>query len=207
MQNLDPELFNYGAPVTLSIMLLVLLFSTTGFYSQAFYLKAILHPVSIFRRKEYYRLLSSDLVHNDLSHLLINEFMLYLGCASLEEMLKKNSPFGSLQFLFIYLSGWLSGTLYSAVRHRNDFNFSSAGCSGSILGCLFGFILLEPDHIAFYLPGIGAVKNVFGGLIYIALLLWHQKKRKNQGTANHELHFFGALGGTLATLVLFPHAL
>lgn len=204
MHHLTSTFFNNSTPVTYLLMLIIAIFSTISLLKQSFFMKMILHPFSIVKHHQYYRFFTADLVHNDIIHLILNEFMLCLGGGGLEETLNQQSHWGSLQFIFIYLFSYFCGIAYTTIRHRNDFNFSSAGASGSIIGVLFSFIILKPDFIAFYLPGIGGIKNIYGGLIYIVLLIWHQKKRNDQVT-NHELHFFGAIGGIIATFILFPH--
>jgi membrane associated rhomboid family serine protease len=203
MYNTLTGLFHDGAPVTFFIMVTIFLFSTVSLYRPSFFMKLLLHPYSIFKEKEYYRIITADLVHNDLTHLALNEFMLYLCCANLEEFLRKRSACGSWQFLLIYLSSYFAGIIVATIRHRNDFSYSSAGASGSIMGCMFSFMLVDPNFIAFYLPVIGGLKNKYDALLYILILMWYQRRSKNE-LSNHELHFFGAIGGILATLLLFP---
>lgn len=192
-----------AAPVTLCLMAAILVFSCLSFYSRLFFMKMILHPYSIIRQREYYRLFTADLVHNDITHLVLNEFMLFIFCSRLEMYLNGRSGEGSSQFLFIYLLSCFFGVLIVTVRHRNQFKFSSAGASGSIMGCMFGFIILQPEKIAFYLPGLGGIRNIFGGLLYILMMIVYQRKNPDS-LSNHELHFYGALGGIAATLILFP---
>jgi hypothetical protein len=132
--------------------------------------------------------------------------MLYISCSRLEYYLNTKSVHGIAEFLWIYLCSYFTGVIVTTVWHRNDFYFSTAGASGSIMGCLFGFIILEPNLSAFYLPGLGMIKNIYGGLMYILIIIWYQRKSENR-MANHELHFFSSLGGIAATLVLYPHSL
>jgi membrane associated rhomboid family serine protease len=150
-----------------------------------------------------HRLITGDFVHNDLMHLLLNELMLYGICASLEEDLRHLYTNGSLRFLIIYLGSWIVGVTATTIRHRMDFDYSSAGSSGSILGCMMSYMMLEPAKIALYLPILGGVKNIYAALLVIVMLIAYQKKTGNQ-MMNYELHFFGALGGILTTLILFP---
>jgi membrane associated rhomboid family serine protease len=197
------DFFSSGAPVTWLLMTAILIFSGISFYSSGFFMKMILHPYSIIREKEYYRLFTADLVHNDLLHLVLNEFMLFVFCARLEVYLKSRTAGGSWQFLFIYLLSYFAGVIITTLKHRNQFKYSSAGASGSIMGCMFSFIILQPDKIAFYIPGLGGIKNLYGGLLYIVMMIINQK-RNPDSTTNLELHFYGTLGGVMATLMLFP---
>jgi membrane associated rhomboid family serine protease len=197
------DLFHFAAPVTFVLMVLILIFSSISLYRKAFFMRMILHPYSIVKQKQYYRLFTSDLVHNDIMHLLLNEVMLYLMCANLEEYLRMKSAYGSWEFLFIYLFSFFSGVIITTFRHRNQFDYSSAGASGSILGCMLSFMILKPNYIAVFLPVVGGLKNIYTAPVFILLLIWNQRKRKNQ-LLDHELHFYSVLGGIVATFILFP---
>lgn len=192
-----------GAPVTYSLTFVILIVSSIAMVKPSIFSRLILHPYGIVHHKEYYRLVTSDLVHIDWLHLALNEAALYVCCANLEEVLRSRSAIGSWQFLLIYLCSYFSGVIFSTIRHRNDFGFSSAGASGSIMGCMFSFMMLRPKSIAFYLPLIGGVQCRYEAFFYFLVLVWY-KKKNNKGIANHELHLFGAIGGALATVLLFP---
>lgn len=169
-------------------------------------MKMILHPYSIVKQKEYYRMISSAFVHNDLVHLLLNEAMIYGIGGNLEQYLRKSGPNGSFLFLFIYVVSGIFGALITTIRHRKQFDYSSAGASASILGIMMSFMILQPNYIAIYLPFVGGIKNIYTALFVIAALMAYQKKTGNP-MINHEIHFFGALGGILVTLMLFPQIL
>ena len=151
--------------------------------------------------REYYRLFTGDLVHNDLVHLFINMTLLFTFGTRLEEYLLSQSVTGSLNFLLIYGSSCLAGSLVTAIRHRKEEDFMNVGASGSIIGCLLAYVLLQPDIIAFYVPVLGGVTNISGGLICIVAFMIFQFRTK-QTNINHEVHFFGRLGGIAATYLI-----
>jgi membrane associated rhomboid family serine protease len=197
--------FFENAPVALTIMILIVAVSGLALTKRQLFLKLILHPYSVVYQKQYYRLVSFDLVHNDILHLGLNIFMMWISCIPLEIFLNHQSVAGNLQFLLIYAASQFSGAFYITYRHRKDFGYSCTGASGSIMGCLFSYMLLQPRVVAFYLPGVGGVQNGFTVLIYIALLIRLQFRDKS--AYSQELHFFGGLGGVLATILLFPNIL
>jgi membrane associated rhomboid family serine protease len=192
-----------GAPVSELLMLVIGVVSCFGFYNKTLFLTLIQHPFGIVHKKEYYRLFTGDFVHNDSGHLLMNEIMMYLTCVNLEEALNQRSAFGSLQFVTIYGISCLTGIIVTTIRHRNDFSFSGAGASGSILGCMMSFMILKPRYIALYLPVFGGVKNIYMALLFILILIIYQVRTDNT-MMNNELHLYSALGGIVATLMLFP---
>jgi len=168
------------------------------------FLRFILHPVSIIKDRQYYRIFTSDFVHNDLTHLLLNEVMLIFVCGKLERYLVSVTSYGELFYLAIYLISMLSCNVVVTLLNRSNSDYSCAGASGSILGCMFSLILLQPHLTAYYLPMIGKVTNLYGALIFIVGLIIYRLRTGNK-MINHEGHFFGAFGGILATLILFLH--
>jgi membrane associated rhomboid family serine protease len=190
-------------PVTLGIMAIILIFSLAGFKKESFYRSMVHHPVGMIKNRQYYRLITFDFVHNDFVHLVVNEGMAYFLCGSLEEFLNKQSAYGSLQFLFIYLVSHFTGAVFTTLRHGKHFDYSSAGASGSILGCMMSYMILDPNQTAFYLPIVGGVKNIYAGLIVIVGLIIYQWRTGND-MMDHELHFYSTIGGIIATVVLFP---
>lgn len=188
-------------PVCLSLLAIIIISSLLALKKQRLFFAGIMHPVSVKKGKEYYRLITSDIVHNDLMHLFINAFALFAVGSQLEEYLRAVRDFGSIWFLVIYMTSCLFGNVFTFLKYRNDFNFSSAGASGSILGCMMSFMILQPNHIAFYLPVLGGITNLYTAVIYILFLIGYQLRSKNP-LINNEVHFYGAIGGIVSALFL-----
>ncbi|MGF7079042.1 rhomboid family intramembrane serine protease [Mucilaginibacter sp. UYCu711] len=197
------SLMGLGFPVTVSLMVIIFCVSAIAIYNKKLFADLLLHPSSVKKDKQYYRLLSADLVHNDFIHLLLNEITLYVFCSDLEEILNRKSDYGSWQFLEIFIISQLFCNVWYTLKNASKFTYSSAGCSGSIMGCLFAFMIIDPNGTAFTYSFIGGIKNIYTGLIYILLLVFYKWKRGND-MVNHELHFYGALGGVTAALVVYP---
>lgn len=198
--------FYTKSPATCVIAALVLVFSSVSLVNKKLFFSFILHPQSVIREREYYRIFTADMVNVDIPHLVLNEFMLYVFCSDLEETLRKMGGSGSLEFLIIYIASLLFASITITARHFRNFNYSTTGTSGSIMGCMFGFMILAPNYIIFRLSDDGGIKCIYGGLIYIVLLIAYQR-RKGSDMFNHEFHFYGAIGGILSTLALHPEIL
>ena len=127
--------FYEKSPVTFSIAVLVFAFSLASIINKKLLLQLMLHPQSLVRQQQYYRLLLADLVNADLLHLTLNEFMLYIFCSDLEETLRKAGPYGSLYFAMIYWGSLLLASGLVTLRHFRDFSYSTTGTSGSIRNC------------------------------------------------------------------------
>jgi membrane associated rhomboid family serine protease len=194
------------SPVTYCLMLIVALFSVAGSMNQKLFYKFILHPQSVVRDKQYFRILTADWTNADVMHLMLNELTFYVFCTHLEFTLRGISSHGSLQYLIIYAVSLLFGSAIIILKYRRKFEYSTTGTSGSIMGCMFSFMLLDPNYVILNLPGIGPVKNIYGGLVYILILFIYQR-RKKEDLINNEFHFYGAIGGILATLVMHPEVL
>src|ERR1700761_2058575 len=193
--------FILSIPFTLVLAMLILLFSSVSLYNKVFYYKMVLHPYDVVRKKSYYRLITADLVHNNLQHLLVNEGCLIVFCGYLERYLREVTKHGSSEFGIIYFSSMLTGSLIVTIVHRKNIKYSTAGASGSILGCLFGYMYLQPYRIVLYLPIIGGIKNEYFPAIYVILVLI-LKERLSRSANSYELHFWGALGGIFSTILV-----
>ncbi|MGN6639521.1 MAG: rhomboid family intramembrane serine protease [Mucilaginibacter sp.] len=189
------------APVTYSLIVLISLFSLISFFDKRFFYRMVLHPYEFIRRRHYYQLFTADLVHNDVQHFLVNGISLFFIGGDLERYLRGISCWGSLQFAAIYMASLLTGNMLMIFWHRHDAEFSTAGASGSIMGCVFSFMFLKPGKVAFYLPVLGGLSNGYYALIYILAMILMRKRIARAG-ANYEVHFWGAIGGLAMTLAL-----
>jgi membrane associated rhomboid family serine protease len=190
------------SPVCLTLMLLIAVVSISAIQKPTLLFNLMLHPYSVVRQRQYYRLLTGDWVHNDWFHLGINEFVLFAYGTRLEQYLDHQSVYGDYYFLLIYLCSCLSGSVVTTWIHRKNFDFAGAGVSGSVMGCMFSLIVLQPHKVAFYVPVIGPVANIYGGLLYILGMVAYERRSRNK-YVNQEVHFYGALGGLFATWMLF----
>lgn len=198
--------FYEKSPATFFLSAVVLLMTILGQQNKKAFFAFILHPVSVVHDRQIYRLFTADLVNADWLHLILNEFMLYVFCSDLEENLRTRSVHGTADFIMIYALSLCTSAGIITWRHRHDSNYSTTGTSGSIMGCMFSFMLLAPNYIVYHLPHNIPVKNVFAGLLYIVLLIIVGRRSKNS-SINHEIHFWGAIGGLAGTIVLFPEIL
>lgn len=164
----------------------------------------MLHPYSVINCKQIYRLFTADLIHNDPFHLIVNETVLYFASGSLEVYLNQHYIFGSLIFVFIYFVSMISGSLMVAWRYCKDFDYSSSGASGSAIGTMFGYMILQPHVAAFYLPLVGRIQNIYGAVLFVIGFVVYQLRSKNP-MINNELHLYSAIGGAVVTMLLFRH--
>ena len=160
----------------------------------------ILHPASVIHKKEYYRIVSSGLVHNSIPHLAINLFMFFVFCSGLEEA--QGGP-GLSGLLAIAGSSLLGGHLLSLWIYRKDLNYSSAGASAIVFGFLCSFLIFHPHEKHLFIPGIGSVPNIYTAIGYLAVMVIYSKKY-NEGRVDYGIHVGGGIAGALTTLLMYP---
>jgi uncharacterized membrane protein HdeD (DUF308 family) len=71
------------------------------------------------------------------------------------------------------------------------------------MGCVFAFMITDPFGSAIKFALIGGIENIYTGIIYISALFYYQWKRKNE-MINHEIHFYGAVGGVIGAFLVIP---
>ena len=128
-----------ASPVALFILLLTVLTSLfTLYHEDDLFRKFILHPWSVVRRKRYYTLITSGLLHADMGHLLFNMLSFYFFAFALELRL------GHWQFGVLYAASLVLSSISTVVRKRNDADYYCLGASGAVSAVIFSFIIHEP---------------------------------------------------------------
>ncbi|MBE7178482.1 MAG: rhomboid family intramembrane serine protease [Mucilaginibacter polytrichastri] len=189
-----------ASPVTFVLLSVIFATSLTACYNRTLFYTLILHPYSIRHKGEYYRLFTGDLVHNDRMHLAANLLTGWVFLSNLEELMRGRHDKGSYFFLVLYLLIMLAAASVVSWTRRDDFEFASAGCSGSITGCLFSYIVLDPHGHALNVAVIGEVENMYTGLVYLIGLTLFKWRCQNE-YIHHDIHFYGALSGSVIALV------
>lgn len=130
---------------------------------------------------QYWRLVTSAFLHENLIHIAFNMYLLYILGMMLEPAI------GSLRFAAIYFTSLLAGS-FGVVLATNA---ASLGASGAIFG-LMGAAVVELRS-----RGIGIQQSGLGGLIVINLVLSFTLANISVGA-----HVGGLIGGLLAGLAI-----
>jgi membrane associated rhomboid family serine protease len=185
------------APLTLIIIIFTTFASIQGFRQPDIVEKFLFSTEAISRRKQYYRMVTSALVHGDWGHLLFNMFSLY----SFGGFMEKGLKFGMLPLAIIYVSSIVGGNLLTLYAHRNR-EYRALGASGGVCGVIFACIFLFPGTgISFFLIPVSIPASVYA-IIFIGVSFWGI--RSQRGLIGHDAHLGGAIIGLLMTTVLFP---
>ncbi|MDW8465251.1 MAG: rhomboid family intramembrane serine protease [Chloroherpetonaceae bacterium] len=189
-----------AAPAATSIFIANIALSLVAFVGgKLIYEKLWLHPYSIVRRHRYYLLLTSGFIHADFGHLAFNMITFFFFGFPLARQI------GDMDFLAVYFGSLILSNIPTVIKEQHNPDYKSIGASGAISGVLFGYILFAPlSKIYVFLIPIGIPAVLFAGL-YLAFSYY--AAQHNWGNINHEAHFWGALAGTLLTILLEPQAL
>jgi membrane associated rhomboid family serine protease len=175
------------SPAALIILIVTVIVSIIGMKNPAFLARAMLRPYTMFRKREYEKLITSGFVHADYGHLIFNLITFYFFAFPLERRI------GSINFVSLYFIGMVLSEIGTCLKHRNDPNYASLGASGAILAVLFASIVYFPTQSLFIFPipiPVPAPLFAVGYLIYS-----YYQSRQNVGNINHDAHIGGALTG------------
>lgn len=182
----------------LVIIVITVLVSLKGFSDYGFF-ERFKFQVTRIKNGEQIRMLSSGFLHVDWLHLGFNMYALYLFGNIVSFRL------GIPNFLIIYFGSLLAGSLYSYSFHKNEPYYSAVGASGAVSGVVYSCILLYPSMSLMMFPLPIPIPGYIFGVGYLLYSIYGMKKRL--GNIGHSAHLGGAIGGFVATLVLYPRVI
>lgn len=182
------------APVASIIFIFTIATSIYAFNNTQLFGKFMLHPYSLAKGGKLYTLITSGLIHADWMHLFFNMFTFFFFAFKLEAMI------GHWQFAVLYFVSLVVSDIPTAIKHKDDYSYSSLGASGAISAVLFSYILFDPLNLilVMFIP----MPAILFGVLYLAYCMYMSKNSRDH--INHDAHFFGALSGLILTVVLVP---
>lgn len=163
----------------------------------------LFHPVTIRERQQWYRFLTSGLIHADFVHLGINMFVLWSFGTALEVFYYPEF-LGSLalyQYVVLYFGGIAFASIPDFRRHKNNPRYSALGASGGVSAVVFAVIVFDPWQ-NLYLYGVLPIPQIVAGAIYL-YYSWYKDKQGNDNIG-HMAHFAGAIWGFAFTVAMRP---
>ena len=183
--------------VGLVILLITFFVSYKGFKDPGYFDRYAFRIDDIRYGRQYYRLLTSGLLHTGWAHLLINGLTFYWFSSSVEAML------GYRNFLILYTVSLLGGNLFLLFLHRNDSAYTAVGASGAISGLVFAAIALFPGMevgmLGIYIPGW------LYGMLYVVYSAYGITARRDN--IGHDAHLGGGLVGLATAVIMQPELL
>ncbi|MDO5510129.1 MAG: rhomboid family intramembrane serine protease [Weeksellaceae bacterium] len=186
--------------VTIAIIAVTVLVSWQGWQNHELFQRLKFHMGAILQGKEYYRMLTSALLHADFMHLFFNLFALFVFAPVV------SAHISSIQYLLLYIAAVLLGSLFTILFHSKNLHYSAIGASGGVSGIVFSAIMIYPDMplVFIFLPFFDFPAWVFG-LLYLGYSMFGMNNlRDNLG---HAAHLGGSVAGILLTLFWVPDLL
>src|SRR5579859_6527150 len=183
-------------PATIVVLAITALATSYAFIRPDIWERWMFKPQAILAHKEYYRMLTSGLIHLNWMHFLLNAYSFFCFARLIEAI------YGAGTMLLIYLSSILGGSLLSLAIHRHH-EYRALGASGGVCGIIFASIFLVPGGSIgmFFLP-IGIPTWLYAVLFLVLSYLGH---RKNVVKIGHDAHLGGAMVGLLVATAMYPN--
>ena len=190
--------------VTIIIIAVTVLVSILCFNGRLNVDSLMFNAYRVWHRKEWWRMLTSGLVHGGWGHLLFNMLTLYFFGRVVEQYFAAayGETTGIILYIVLYVSGIAVASLWDLFQNKDNPGYNALGASGAVSAILFASILFEPKiGIYIYLIPIPVPGYIFAPLYLI--YCWYMAKR---GTDNigHTAHFWGALYGLAFPLIFRP---
>lgn len=165
--------------------------------------KWIFNPYSVYTKKEYWRFVTSGLIHQDYMHLFFNMFTLYFFGRVIEQYFTYlyGGSTGIALYVVLYVVAIIVSDIATYIKHRNDPAYNSLGASGGVSAIVFSAIMFDPTS-KIYLFAILPIPGFILGALF--LIYSYQRSRQTRDRINHDAHLYGALFGLIFTIIIEP---
>lgn len=184
-----------NTPVTIAIIVVTVLSSLIGFRNVGYLQRHLLDVQRVLQKREWPRLLTSGLLHADLSHLFFNMFSLWSFGGAVEAC----CGWGFL--LAVYVAAVLGGSLLALALHRRE-QYRALGASGGVCGVIYAAIFLVPGTSVVVFPLPIPIPAWLFAILFVVISFAVMRTRI--GNIGHDAHLGGALVGLLVATALRP---
>ncbi|MFI3262583.1 MAG: rhomboid family intramembrane serine protease [Rikenellaceae bacterium] len=189
---------------TIIIIAITAVVSFLSFNNRDLFYKLALNPYDVFKRNQWYRIITHGFVHADMAHLFVNMFVLFSFGSYVEAVLGSLSPIGKPMFIIFYLGGLIFSSAYDLVTKKDNYLYNSIGASGAVSAVVFTSILISPWS-KIYLMAIIPIPSIVFGILYVVYEQYMSKR--SQGNVNHKAHLWGAAWGVIFPVLVEPSIL
>jgi len=190
--------------LTTIIVVLTSVSSYLAFNNNSLKDKLVFYPYAIKRLGDYYRFISSGLIHADWMHLIFNMYVLYMFGNIVEQYYRVLfGEWANLLFFLLYVGGIVMAEMYSYFKHQDNSYYRSLGASGAVSGVIMCYILFEPWHELYFIffPFM-PIPAIVLGVLYMIYSYWAASNSNDN--IGHNAHFWGGIFGIVYTLVIKP---
>ena len=191
--------------MTIIIVIIISAISVMAFNRPELIYKYQFNPYQIIKRNQWYRILSHGALHASMEHLAINMLVLYSFGTAVEGYFKQAFD-GKwlLYYLLLFFGGVVFSSVYSLIKHKDNYHYNAVGASGAVSAVVFCAIFFAPwkKLLLFFILPIPGI--LFSGL-YLAYSYYMSKK--NVDNIGHDSHFWGAIYGLAFPILVEPDLL
>jgi membrane associated rhomboid family serine protease len=188
--------------MTLSIAIIIItcLISITTLNNQDKIDELSMWPYMVKKKNQYYRFLTSGLVHGSIMHLAFNMLTLYFFGQFIESVFLQIFQ-SKFYYLIFYVLALVLSDVPSYFKHRNDYNYRSIGASGAVSAVVFAAILFNQwaRILVFIIP----MPAILYGVLYLGYTIYMSRRAEGSGI-DHDAHLWGAVFGILFPLIMEP---
>ena len=185
--------------LTIIIIIITVIASLYAWSNSTVMTSWMMNPYLTDQRREYWRFVTSGLIHNDYMHLFFNMFTMYFFGQIVEQQL------GGVLFILMYVAGIIVSDVPTYLKNRKNPYYNSLGASGGVSAVVFASILFQPlsPLYLFFIP------VPIPGFIFGALYMFYSYYQAERGGdhINHDAHLYGALFGILFAIIAVPGSL
>lgn len=192
--------------MTYVIIAITAIVSFAAFGNSILFQRLLFNPYIVFKRNEWYRLISHAFVHANFLHLFVNMIVLLSFGRYVESIFRQLHTIGSiglpqLHFIILYLGAGVISTLTTLKKHKNDPYYQSVGASGAVSAIVFFSIFFSPLE-KLYLMAIIPIPGIIFAIAY--LFYSNYMSRREGDNINHDAHFVGAVFGFIYPILINP---
>lgn len=177
------------------IILITFITSIYTWENRNIFEKWLMSPFYIKKNKEYYRFITSGLVHSDYMHLIFNMLTLWFLGRIVEPI------FGEVLFIILYVSGIVISDIPTYFKHKDNYAYRAVGASGGVSSVVFAAILFYP-LVPLCLYFLICLPAFVLGLLYLFYSAY--MARNSNDRFNHDAHLWGAIYGIVFSIVYAP---
>jgi membrane associated rhomboid family serine protease len=186
---------HYGY-LTYALIILTCLVSLWGIRNTRIIGRLKFQSSLVYEQGQYYRMITTGLVHADGAHLFFNMIsLLSIGVGTEYDFNRVFGLNGPGLFVALYLLALIAADLPKLIHRRHDRFGSSVGASGAVVGLLSALVIIDPSVMIW-----GAIPGRYFLIGFVVVSYYLAKKGTSR--IDHMAHIYGAIFGFIFIAVV-----